>query len=131
MRPIIIRIPSELAKPFVDAYCDEYEISKENSPDYGFEVKWVGAVLQGEIQAVLGFVALPQGVYCHAYHFKNGNTGRRAFLALNEFTYKLKQPLWGYIDRRNEKMLNRMLKEGWEIALDHGKDTLIHWPCYN
>ena len=128
---IIVRIPSELAKPFVDQYCIEYGLSIEGGPDWGHNVTWMGAVLRGKVQAVIGYIAIPEGIYVHSYHKLEGTAGTRAFLALNVFTYRLKMNLWGYIRKNNAKMLTRMLKEGWTVALETEEETLVNWSCYN
>ena len=128
---LIVQIPSALAKPFVDEYCKEYGINTANSPDYGHEVHWLGAISRGEIQAVIGYVALEEGIYVHGYFMKHTFTGRKAFLALNKFTYDLQTPLWGYIRNDNPDMFYRMLKEGWSIAGGTDNETLVNWSCYN
>ena len=128
---LIVPIPSVLAKPFVDQYCDDFGTSKENSPNYGLDVLWYGAISHGQIQAVIGYVALPEGVYVHSYHHMKTFAGKRSFLALNTFTYNLKMPLWGYIRNDNPSMFYRMLKEGWAVVGGTDNETLVNWSCYN
>ena len=128
---LIIPIPSVIAKPFVDEYCKDYGIPTDHSPDWGHEVHWVGAILRGEIHAIIGYIALAEGIYVHAYHHSKTFAGKRAFRVLNAFTYSMKMPLWGYIRNDNSSMLHRMLKENWVIVDSTETETLVNWSCYN
>jgi hypothetical protein len=127
-KPLIVRIPKELAAPFSISYCEKFGVPAEGGPDYGLNVLWYGAVYKGAIRAVIGYVALPEGIYVHGYYMDGSCYGPRAFMALNKFTYDLNMPLWGYIREDNPKMWNRMLKEGWAIAKSNGTDLLV---CYS
>lgn len=91
---------------------------------------WFGASLNNVTRAVIGLVAIPEGVYILGIFQDDTSQGMRAIMALNRWMYDLKMPLWGHIREDNPKMWNRALKDGAQIrGSTKNKELLMHWPA--
>lgn len=129
MHPVICKIPSEMAAPFTIDYCTKFGVPYYGDVNYGHGIAWYGAAYRGKIRAVIGFKLLNDGLYVFGFYFDNTAEGKRAFIALDRWTYDLRLPLWAHIREDNPKMWNRLLKEGWQITgSTKNKELLMHWP---
>lgn len=129
MKPVICKVPPEVAAPFTIDYCKKYGIPHNGDPSFGNEVLWFGAAYRGAIRAVIGFIGIDEGVYVFGFYKDKSTFGARALLALNKWVYDLDLPLWGHIREDNPKMWNRVLKEGWQITgSTKTLELLMHRP---
>jgi hypothetical protein len=113
MRPKLTEIPGELAKPFIDAYVEKWNL---DSNDDGFEeVQWYGAWLDSTLHAVVGLKPDLEGLFVYGFYGDGSVHENRALLALSQVLDAVPFPLTGNIILPNEKMLAAAVKRQWFV----------------
>lgn len=131
-----------MARPFVDDYCDRWNIPYDKDVDYtyGNAVLWMGSFYRNALRAVCGLLVvdyLPDELF--VYGFYGDNTKYQGFpiRALIDIIEKLPYTYkYGYIVLDNLPMIKAMRKYGWDIIeegkLTNGRPIVkagIHWEA--
>ena len=126
-RPILAPIPGDLARPYVQAYADKWELPNDFE---GFEnVLWYGAWVDQALKAVSGYRRVPEldGVLVYGL-FGDGSLGeKRALSALLKHMQAVSQTirLYSAVYVPNNLMLRAAKNRGWkEEGKVPGKDDL-------
>lgn len=116
MRPFLSEISSELAKPFIEAYAEKWDLPVS---DDGFDlVKWYGAWYKETLRGVFGLTALPElnnSLFVYGIYGDGSLEEVRSIMTMFDFLDHLPIPLWGTVHMPNERMLAAATKRGWFI----------------
>lgn len=121
-------ISTEDARPFVEAYCKEYDYQYSGDPNFGHDVQWTGCFVDDVLSAVIGVFVVPGGVYVHGLYRVQTKEGLKALLLLEKFYYRLRRPMFGHISLKNKTMIRRRFRDGWRFIRLDGNEILLSYP---
>ncbi len=133
-KPFLSQVPDFMARPFINDYCDRWNIQYDKDVDYAYgnSVLWMGSFYKNSLRAVCGLYVnddLPGELFVYGF-YGDGSPYQalpiRALIALIEdmpYNYK-----YGYIVADNLPMLKTIRKFGWDILeeglLSDGRDVV-------
>lgn len=128
-KPIVSRVPEEIARPFVYDYCTRWGIpfDRDEAMEYGQAVLWVGAFYKGSLRAVIGLLAvdeIPDEVYIYGFYGDGTVSEKRPLRALIEFLFKLPyKHMFGFVHEKNSKMIDFWRKYDGKVIESYYGET--------
>jgi hypothetical protein len=120
-KPFLSQIEPHMARPFVNDYCDRWNIPYDKDVDYtyGNAVLWMGSFYRNALRAVCGLLvsdSLPDELFIYGFYGDGSQYQALPIRALIDIIEKMPYNYkYGYIVSDNAPMLKTMRKFGWDV----------------